>query len=110
MRLPDLKEVEGAILEVRREKEAAIEVQDFEKAASLRDRERKLLNQRRELEEMPRVYIGTFAGAATLVHERVHMRDRKRWWYLYDISYVILLPAIIDATCLLGNGVGIASP
>lgn len=44
---------------------------------------------------MPRVYIGTFAGAATLVHERVHMRDRKRWWYLYDISYVILLPAII---------------
>ena len=48
---PDLKEVEDAILEVRREKEAAIEVQDFEKAASLRDRERKLLNQRRELEE-----------------------------------------------------------
>ncbi len=48
---PDLKEVEGAILEVRREKETAIEVQDFEKAASLRDRERKLLNQRRELEE-----------------------------------------------------------
>lgn len=48
---PDLKEVEEAILEVRREKETAIEVQDFEKAASLRDRERKLLNQRRELEE-----------------------------------------------------------
>ncbi|MCL5735355.1 MAG: ATP-dependent Clp protease ATP-binding subunit, partial [Actinobacteria bacterium] len=48
---PDLREVEDAILEVRREKEAAIEVQDFEKAASLRDRERKLLGRRRELEE-----------------------------------------------------------
>ncbi|MCE5252654.1 MAG: ATP-dependent Clp protease ATP-binding subunit [Actinomycetia bacterium] len=48
---PDLREVEDAILAVRREKEGAIEIQDFEKAASLRDRERKLLNQRRELEE-----------------------------------------------------------
>ncbi len=48
---PDLREVENAILEVRREKEGAIDVQDFEKAASLRDRERKLLNQRHELEE-----------------------------------------------------------
>jgi ATP-dependent Clp protease ATP-binding subunit ClpC len=48
---PDLKEVEDAIQEVRREKEAAIEIQDFEKAANLRDRERRLLGQRRELEE-----------------------------------------------------------
>ncbi len=48
---PDLREVEDAILDVRREKETAIEVQDFEKAAALRDRERKLLNQRRELED-----------------------------------------------------------
>ncbi|HLA80723.1 MAG TPA: ATP-dependent Clp protease ATP-binding subunit [Thermoleophilia bacterium] len=48
---PDLREVEDAILEVRRDKEAAIEVQDFEKAASLRDRERKLLGRRRELED-----------------------------------------------------------
>ncbi len=48
---PDLREVEDAILEVRRDKEAAIEVQDFEKAAALRDRERKLLGRRRELEE-----------------------------------------------------------
>jgi ATP-dependent Clp protease ATP-binding subunit ClpC len=48
---PDLKEVEDAILGVRREKEAAIEVQDFEKAAALRDRERKLLNQRYALED-----------------------------------------------------------
>lgn len=42
---------------------------------------------------MPKVYINTFVGAATLVHERQHMRDHKRWWYLYDISYVLFLPA-----------------
>ena len=48
---PDLREVEDAILEVRRGKETAIEVQDFEKAAALRDRERKLLGERRELED-----------------------------------------------------------
>lgn len=48
---PDLREVEDAVLEVRKQKENAIEVQDFEKAASLRDQERKLLGQRRELED-----------------------------------------------------------
>ncbi len=48
---PDLQEVERAIAEVRRQKEAAIETQDFEKAAALRDRERKLLQQRHELED-----------------------------------------------------------
>jgi ATP-dependent Clp protease ATP-binding subunit ClpC len=35
----------------RREKEAAIEAQEFEKAANLRDKERKLTNKKRELEE-----------------------------------------------------------
>jgi ATP-dependent Clp protease ATP-binding subunit ClpC len=48
---PDMREVEDAILDVRKDKEAAIEIQDFEKAASLRDRERKLLGQRKELED-----------------------------------------------------------
>ena len=35
----------------RRQKEAAIEAQEFEKAAALRDKERKLTNKKRELEE-----------------------------------------------------------
>ena len=35
----------------RRDKEAAIEAQEFEKAAALRDKERKLTNRKRELEE-----------------------------------------------------------
>jgi ATP-dependent Clp protease ATP-binding subunit ClpC len=39
---PDLREFDERIAEVRREKESAIDAQDFEKAASLRDREKTL--------------------------------------------------------------------
>ena len=37
---PDLREYDEKIGQVRREKEAAIDAQDFEKAAALRDGER----------------------------------------------------------------------
>src|SRR5690348_7114810 len=40
---PDLREFDEKIAGVRREKESAIDAQDFEKAASLRDREKQLL-------------------------------------------------------------------
>ncbi|KPU42663.1 negative regulator of genetic competence ClpC/MecB [Oxobacter pfennigii] len=39
---PDLKEVEGRILELEKEKEEAIRSQDYEKAARLRDEEKEL--------------------------------------------------------------------
>src|ERR1700719_1900885 len=39
-RPPDVKEIEKGIEEIRLEKEAAIKAQDFEKAASLRDKEK----------------------------------------------------------------------
>ena len=42
----DLREVDDRISEVRKEKEAAIDAQDFEKAAGLRDTERKLGEER----------------------------------------------------------------
>ena len=48
---PDYKELEEKILEVRKEKEAAIERQEFETAANLRDKERRLINEKKELEE-----------------------------------------------------------
>ncbi len=48
---PDYKEMEEKVLTVRKEKEAAIEGQEFEKAANLRDRERRLINEKKELEE-----------------------------------------------------------
>ena len=48
---PSNRELEDEIETTRREKEAAIEAQEFEKAANLRDKERSLTNKKRELEE-----------------------------------------------------------
>jgi ATP-dependent Clp protease ATP-binding subunit ClpC len=48
---PVYRELEDDIEQTRRAKEAAIEAQEFERAASLRDKERKLTNKKRELEE-----------------------------------------------------------
>src|ERR687887_138964 len=48
---PRYRELEDEIERVRKDKEAAIEAQEFEKAASLRDKERKLTQKKRELEE-----------------------------------------------------------
>ncbi|WP_406829506.1 ATP-dependent Clp protease ATP-binding subunit [Pedococcus sp. KACC 23699] len=47
---PDLREFDEKIAAVRLEKESAIDGQDFEKAASLRDDEKKLLGQKAERE------------------------------------------------------------
>jgi ATP-dependent Clp protease ATP-binding subunit ClpC len=47
---PDLREFDERIASVRREKESAIDAQDFEKAASLRDREKTLLAQKADRE------------------------------------------------------------
>ncbi|CAB4947076.1 unannotated protein [freshwater metagenome] len=43
---PDLREFDDRIADVRREKESAIDAQDFEKAASLRDKEKQLLGEK----------------------------------------------------------------
>src|SRR6516162_1162134 len=43
---PDYRELEDEIASTRRDKEAAIEAQQFERAANLRDREKELLEQR----------------------------------------------------------------
>ena len=48
---PDLREFDERIAAVRLEKEAAIDAQDFERAAGLRDDEKKLLQARAEKEE-----------------------------------------------------------
>jgi ATP-dependent Clp protease ATP-binding subunit ClpC len=47
---PDYRELEDKISKVRREKEAAIEAQQFERAAKLRDQEKELLEQRAQME------------------------------------------------------------
>ena len=48
---PDLREFDERIANVRRDKESAIDAQDFEKAASLRDREKTLLAEKAQREK-----------------------------------------------------------
>ncbi|HEY5541250.1 MAG TPA: ATP-dependent Clp protease ATP-binding subunit [Coriobacteriia bacterium] len=48
---PGVKEVDDRLRQVRTEKEAAIEAQEFEKAAALRDREKQILAEKRQMEE-----------------------------------------------------------
>ncbi|MGX6447048.1 ATP-dependent Clp protease ATP-binding subunit [Patulibacter sp. S7RM1-6] len=63
---PVFQEVEEQIAEARRKKDAAIEAQEYEAAAALRDEERKLVQKKRELVEQweqgegeqPRLSIG----------------------------------------------------
>lgn len=66
----DLRELDEQVAQVRREKESAIQEQDFDRAAALRDRERQLLadRARREQEWMAGV------GVAAVVEEnhRLH--------------------------------------
>ncbi len=49
---PDLKEIELNIEKIVREKKKAIESQDFEKAAQLRDKEKQLIKEKKEIEEI----------------------------------------------------------
>jgi ATP-dependent Clp protease ATP-binding subunit ClpC len=56
---PRYRELEDEIEKVRKDKEGAIEDQEFEKAASLRDKERKLTQKKRELEESWRAEEGS---------------------------------------------------
>jgi ATP-dependent Clp protease ATP-binding subunit ClpC len=48
---PDYRELEDNIAKIRKDKEAAIEAQQFERAAKLRDEEKSLLEQRSEMEQ-----------------------------------------------------------
>ncbi|MBT1003286.1 ATP-dependent Clp protease ATP-binding subunit [Paenarthrobacter sp. DKR-5] len=47
---PELKEIDERIAEIKRQKESAIDAQDFEGAASMRDKEQKLIAERAEKE------------------------------------------------------------
>ena len=64
------RELEDEIERVRTEKDIAIEAQEFEKAVPLRDKERKLTQKKKELEE--ELALGGVRGAA-----RRPARDRR---------------------------------
>jgi ATP-dependent Clp protease ATP-binding subunit ClpA len=53
----DLREVEEELAQVRRQKEAAIEAEDFDRAAALRDQERQLLGRLAEREQAWRAEV-----------------------------------------------------
>ncbi len=48
---PDMRDLDHAVAQVRRDKESAIDAQDFENAAALRDRERRLLHEKASRKE-----------------------------------------------------------
>jgi len=66
---PDLREFDEKIADARREKEAAIDAQDFEKAAGLRDKEKKLIAERSEREKQWRA--GDMDVAAVVDEEQI---------------------------------------
>ena len=68
---PDLRELDREIAQVRRDKEAAIEAQDFENSAALRDREKRLLDDKTALQR-------EWAALPSLSDEIERLRDLLR--------------------------------
>ena len=62
-----LRNLEQRIAQVRRDKEAAIDVQDFAQAATLRDQEKELIAERTRVEEEAEAETGAEAGAVAEV-------------------------------------------
>jgi len=73
---PNLKDVEDKIEALRREKEASVKGQDFEKAAALRDQERE---QRAELERTKRQWSKAKAEAQPVVSEEDIAHVVSKW-------------------------------
>src|SRR4030043_2375310 len=73
---PDLKKLEANIEKVAGEKKKAIESQDFEKAAQLRDKEKQLVKEKREIEE---IKIRTKKADKELVGENEITEKLSNW-------------------------------
>lgn len=72
---PDLRALEQQIAGVRRDKEAAIDAQDFENAAVLRDREKHLLGDRAARH---REWAASYTDLPSLTEEVERLRDLLR--------------------------------
>ena len=75
---PVYRDLEEEIEQTRREKEAAIDAQEFEKAANLRDQERRLTNKKKELEHEWSSGDGRRAPRGGRGADRRHRRDVDR--------------------------------
>jgi ATP-dependent Clp protease ATP-binding subunit ClpC len=72
---PDLRDLEREIAQVRLEKEAAIDAQDFENAATLRDREKRLLDDRSARQQE---WAASYTDLPSLTDEVQRLRDLLR--------------------------------
>jgi ATP-dependent Clp protease ATP-binding subunit ClpC len=68
---PDLRDTDREIAQVRREKESAIDAQEFETAAVLRDREKQLLHDRASRQEE---WAASYADLPSLTDEVERLR------------------------------------
>jgi ATP-dependent Clp protease ATP-binding subunit ClpA len=75
----DLREVEEQLAQVRRQKEAAIDAEDFERATALRDQERQLLESlaEREREWRAGVDLDAVIGENQRLHDEVQRLHRE---------------------------------
>jgi ATP-dependent Clp protease ATP-binding subunit ClpC len=72
---PDVRDLDQEIAQVCRDKESAIDIQDFETAAELRDRERRLLGQRAARQEE---WATAYTDLPSLTEEVRRLRDLLR--------------------------------
>jgi ATP-dependent Clp protease ATP-binding subunit ClpA len=72
---PDVRDLDQEIAQVCRDKESAIDMQDFETAAELRDRERQLLGQRAARQEE---WATAYTDLPSLTEEVKRLRDLLR--------------------------------
>ena len=45
---------------------------------------------------MPEKFIGTLTGYEILRHERVHLRDAKKYPIIFELSYLLFLPTVFS--------------
>ena len=72
---PDVRDLDQEIAQVCRDKESAMDIQDFETAAGLRDRERQLLGQRSARQEE---WATAYTDLPSLTEEVKRLRDLLR--------------------------------
>src|SRR5205085_2448403 len=88
---PVYRDLEEDIERTRREKEAAIEAQEFEKAANLRDQERQLTNKKRQLEEQWRA--GESGERPSIGDEEAMVRiDMSEYMEKHSVSRLVGSP------------------
>jgi ATP-dependent Clp protease ATP-binding subunit ClpA len=75
---PDLHELDQQIAQVRRDKQAAIDSQDFENSAALRDREKQLLDEQAARQREEAALPSLSDEIETLSHEIERLRDLLR--------------------------------